>query len=87
MLWINAEAEEDLLTSFKTAAELLKRPAAHLQDTQNLLASMHEWFRDATDWLLILDNTDDIAPVFGPGSILKKGRESLRSWHFRIPFA
>lgn len=63
VLWMNAETEEDLLVGFKTAAELLKRPAAHLQDTQSLLASLHEWLRNTTNWLLILDNADNIAQV------------------------
>lgn len=60
VLWMNAETEEALLVSFRTAAELLKRPAVHLQNRQSLLASMQEWFRNTTDWLLILDNADDI---------------------------
>lgn len=60
VLWMNAETEETLLVSFRTAAELLKRPAAHLQNKLGLLASMQEWFRNTTDWLLILDNADDI---------------------------
>ena len=60
VLWMNAETEEALLVSFRTAAGLLKRPDAHLQNRPNLLASMQEWFRNTTDWLLILDNADDI---------------------------
>lgn len=63
VLWMNAETEEDLLASFKTAAELLKRPAAHLQNAQSLLASMHEWLRCTTNWLLILDNADNLARI------------------------
>jgi TIR domain/NB-ARC domain len=60
VLWMNAETEEALLVSFRAAAEQLKRSAAHLQNRQSLLASMQEWFRNTTDWLLILDNADDI---------------------------
>lgn len=63
VLWINAETEETLLLGFKTVAELLKRPAALLQNRQSLVASMQEWFRNTTDWLLILDNADDITRI------------------------
>ncbi|HEU5375789.1 MAG TPA: TIR domain-containing protein [Ktedonobacteraceae bacterium] len=63
VLWMDAETAEDLLASFKTAAELLKRPTAHLQNMQSLLASMHEWLRNTTDWLLILDNADNLAQM------------------------
>lgn len=63
VLWMNAEIEEDLLANFKTAAKLLKRPPSHLQDAKTLLASMHEWLRNTTDWLLILDNADNLAQI------------------------
>lgn len=63
VLWMNAETEDALLVSFKTAAELLKCPAAHLQSRQSLIASMQEWFRNMIDWLLILDNADQIALI------------------------
>lgn len=71
VLWMGAETEEDLLTSFKTAAELLKRPVAHIQHAQSLFASMQEWFRNTTDWLLILDNADNITLIepFLPPSV------------------
>lgn len=63
VLWMRAETEEELLTHFKAAAELLKRPVTHIQHPQSLLASMQEWFQRTTDWLLILDNADQIAVV------------------------
>jgi hypothetical protein len=63
VLWMGAETEEDLLASFKTAAELLKRPATQRQDTRSLIVGMQEWLRNTPDWLLILDNADDIALV------------------------
>lgn len=63
VLWMRAETEEELLAGFTSAAELLKRPAAHVQQTQDVLASMQEWFQNTTNWLLILDNADQIALI------------------------
>lgn len=63
VLWMRAETEDNLFASFKSAAELLKRPAANVLDTQSLLLSMMEWFQNMTGWLLILDNADNLALI------------------------
>jgi hypothetical protein len=63
VLWLRAETEDDLLTNFRSMAALLRRPVTHVQDAQSLRASMQEWFRNTTDWLLILDNADNLALV------------------------
>jgi hypothetical protein len=60
VLWLNAETEEALLASLRAVGEPFTRAGAP-QDRQSLLAHMQEWFRTATDWLLILDNADNIA--------------------------
>ena len=81
VLWIRAETEEDLLAHFKGMAELLDRPEAHLKQPESLLASMQEWFRNTTNWLLILDNADNLAmvepflPRFASGHLLLTSRE------------
>lgn len=65
VLWMRAETSEDLITGFRTAAELLKRPASHMQNTQSLIASLQEWLINTPDWLLILDNADTL-PLIVP---------------------
>jgi hypothetical protein len=81
VLWIRAETQEDLLAHFKSTAELLERPEAHLKQHESLLASMQEWFRNITDWLLILDNADNLAmvepflPTSARGHLLLTSRE------------
>ncbi len=80
VLWIRAETEEELLVNFKSAADLLNRPAAHLRQRESLLASMQEWFRTTADWLLIFDNADNLAlvepflPVSARGHVLLTSR-------------
>jgi len=63
VLWVRAETDEDLVANFKVIANLLKRPQTHLQNRESLIASMQEWFMTATDWLLIIDNADNLALV------------------------
>ncbi len=81
VLWIRAETEEDLLAHFKILAELLERPEANLKQRESLLASIQEWFRNTMDWLLILDNADNLAmvepflPRFASGHLLLTSRE------------
>ena len=63
VLWVKAETQEDLVTHFQTIASSLKLPQERLQDRTSLIQTMHEWFITQTEWLLILDNADDLALV------------------------
>ena len=82
ILWIRAESEYELLTQYKSMAELLELPEAHLKQPESLLASMQEWFRNTTDWLLIIDNADNLVmvepflPRFSSGHLLLTSRAS-----------
>jgi TIR domain/AAA domain len=63
VLWARADTDQDLITSFKVIAGLLERPQTHLQNRESLIASMQEWYLTATDWLLIIDNADNLDQV------------------------
>jgi TIR domain/NB-ARC domain len=63
VLWVRAETQEDLLTDFQTLAQLLKLPQESLLDQAGLMQTMQAWFSTQTDWLLILDNADNLALV------------------------
>jgi nucleoside phosphorylase len=63
VLWIKAETEGDLLTSFTNMARLLALPGTNLQQRESVLDSIQRWFSNTADWLLILDNADNLAMV------------------------
>jgi nucleoside phosphorylase len=63
VLWIRAETQESLLSDFRAIAGMLKVPQEHLRDRTSVLQTMRGWFRNQSDWLLILDNADNPALV------------------------
>lgn len=63
VLWVRAETQENLLADFQTIARLLNRPQEDLQERENLMQTMSEWFLEQTRWLLVLDNADNLALV------------------------
>lgn len=76
-LWVSA-AEETLLSSYLSLAELLPAFPEHQEtDQQRLVAAIKRWLQECQEsWLLILDNADNLAligaylPESGRGSIL-----------------
>ena len=55
VLWVNAETEANLVTSFTNIAQLLALDV-YAQQPESLIDSMQEWFKKTSDWLLIFDN-------------------------------
>jgi tetratricopeptide (TPR) repeat protein len=67
VFWVNAETVQDLNDGLASIAEELNLLEGGPATKHQALARVHEWFRNATDWLLVLDNADDIeklAPHF-----------------------
>jgi nucleoside phosphorylase len=86
VLWVNADAQENLVRDFTAIARMLKRPEEALQDSARLMHNMAEWFIANTEWLLILDNADELRlvepflPMAGRGHILLTTRaQAVRS--------
>jgi hypothetical protein len=55
VLWVRAETKENLTEDFKVCARLLN---LHAQESP--IETIQQWFRNQADWLLILDNADDL---------------------------
>src|SRR5258706_549880 len=60
IFWINAETPESIMVSFSSVAELLNLPEKQEADQNKMTAAVSRWLADHPDWLLILDNVEDI---------------------------
>jgi tetratricopeptide (TPR) repeat protein len=60
-LWATADSREALVSGYVTIAGLLKLPAADSQDQTLAVDAVKRWLGSHQDWLLILDNADDLA--------------------------
>jgi transcriptional regulator with XRE-family HTH domain len=63
VLWVKASTKDELLADYQTIAGLLNIPEKHAQISASLEQVMKEWFITHTEWLLILDNVEDIAQI------------------------
>jgi hypothetical protein len=77
VLWIRAETEGDLLTSLTDIAiKQLNLPDVQGQPDESVRASLQEWFSRTANWLLILDNANNLPliepflPRFASGHLL-----------------
>src|SRR6266700_2397108 len=74
ILWVKAETEGSINSDFVTIANLLDLPEKQEQDQHKIVEAVKRWFQEHTDWLLILDNADDIAMVQGFIPLGSKGQ-------------
>jgi tetratricopeptide (TPR) repeat protein len=76
ILWSRAGTREDLISGFTALSHLLALPQKEEQDQQVIVQAVKDWLQNQTDWLLILDNADDLAlvrdflPTTGKGHVL-----------------
>jgi len=73
ILWVKAETGGSINADFVTIASLLDLPEKLEQDQHKIIEAVKRWFQEHTDWLLILDNADDIAMVQGFIPVGSKG--------------
>jgi tetratricopeptide (TPR) repeat protein len=73
MLWVKAETEGSINSDFVTIASLLDLPEKQEQDQHKIVEAVKRWFQEHTEWLLILDNADDISMVQGFIPLGRKG--------------
>jgi hypothetical protein len=59
-LWATADSREALLSGYATIARLLKLPEADSQNQMLVVETVKRWLDSSQDWLLILDNADDL---------------------------
>lgn len=76
IFWVGAASRETLAADFVALAHLLKLPGWETADQALLVAAVKRWLARHEDWLLVLDNADDLhlvaefLPTVGQGHIL-----------------
>jgi tetratricopeptide (TPR) repeat protein/transcriptional regulator with XRE-family HTH domain len=76
VLWVKADTRETLLSDFATIASRLNLPEKDAQHQDLIVAAVKRWLEESADWLLILDNVEDLLlvseflPSEGRGHIL-----------------
>jgi tetratricopeptide (TPR) repeat protein len=76
ILWSRAETTEALISGFVSFAELLQLPQKDEKDQLIVVEAVKTWLKTYDQWLLILDNADELAtvrdflPPVGRGHIL-----------------
>jgi tetratricopeptide (TPR) repeat protein len=61
VLWIGAESRESLVSGYVTAAGLLNLPEKDEKDQAVVVWAVRRWLETHREWLLILDNADDLS--------------------------
>jgi tetratricopeptide (TPR) repeat protein len=61
ILWALADTRENLTSSYLAFASLLDLPEQRKQESARVITAVKTWLQTHTDWLLILDNADDLA--------------------------
>src|SRR3989442_10604131 len=60
ILWARADSREALASDFAAIAALLNLPEKQEQDQSHIVAAVKRWLQAHTNWLLILDNVEDV---------------------------
>jgi tetratricopeptide (TPR) repeat protein/DNA-binding XRE family transcriptional regulator len=60
LLWLRAETQETLLADCRALAALLDLPQ---HQPQQVMQAVRQWLGEQRDWLLILDNIEDLALI------------------------
>jgi tetratricopeptide (TPR) repeat protein len=63
VLWVSASSKETLETELVALARVLGLPEQ--RDQQSIIAAVKAWLTEQRDWLLILDNADDLSMIRG----------------------
>ncbi len=91
VLWMQVETRDVLRFEFVRLAALLNLPEKDQQDQDHMVEAVKRWLNDHRDWLLILDNMEDLSilndfiPPGSKGSILLTTRtQSTRTFAHRI---
>ena len=76
ILWIRGDTKEKMLADVASLAAVLNLKEQYEQEQQYVIDAVQSWLRKNTDWLLIVDNIEDlrlvrtILPVTARGHIL-----------------
>jgi tetratricopeptide (TPR) repeat protein len=81
ILWARATTRDMLTSDFVTLAELLHLSQKNVKEQHEVIAAVKEWLVSHLNWLLILDEVDDLSmirdflPLHCPGHIILTTRE------------
>jgi hypothetical protein len=76
IFWVGAATQDTITADFVTIAQLLQLPVSNQQDQNITVTAVKHWLTTHAQWLLILDNADELAllsdvlPMEGTGHIL-----------------
>jgi tetratricopeptide (TPR) repeat protein len=76
VLWVNAATSTTLRSDFISLARLLDLPEKDNADAETAILAVKRWFQEQGNWLLIIDNVDDLSaiqsflPTSGKGHVL-----------------
>ncbi len=60
VLWVSASSREAVISDFVMLAALLDLPEQYEQDQDIVISAVKRWLASNSNWLLILDNVDDL---------------------------
>jgi tetratricopeptide (TPR) repeat protein/DNA-binding XRE family transcriptional regulator len=63
VVWVQADTAERLQSELAALASLLHLPEQQAQDQEQAVRAVKRWFAEHANWLLILDNVEDITLV------------------------
>src|SRR5712692_3206269 len=63
ILWVNASSRDTFMADFVMLATLLHLPEQNEQDQEIVVAAVKRWLNINANWLLILDNVEDVKLV------------------------
>src|SRR6266700_3716884 len=63
VFWMLAASRETLIADYVTLAALLDLPEKDEQDQMITVSAVKQWLTEHQNWLLILDNADDLAVI------------------------
>jgi hypothetical protein len=76
VLWVSAASREDLVSGLVALAGVLKLPERDAKEQARTVSAVQRWLEHHGDWLLIVDNVDDLGlakefiPVTDQGRVL-----------------
>ncbi len=65
VLWARADTTEAIISSYVAFADLLNLPEQEAKEQDIIVEAVKRWLQDNADWLLILDNADELKIVPG----------------------
>lgn len=60
VFWIDAETASSIMANYQALAQLLHLPERQERDQSKVVAAVLQWLNTHQQWLLIIDNVDDI---------------------------